>query len=79
MAMLESLPESGTGAGGEGCAASPASALLHQWTTRGWIEQSARDHAAMVDALRTRDQAALRKVMVAHLRANKRTAGVQPL
>ncbi len=55
------------------------SALLHQWTTRGWIEQSARDHAAMVDALRTRDQAALRKVMVAHLRANKRTAGVQPL
>jgi DNA-binding GntR family transcriptional regulator len=51
------------------------SALVHQWTTRGWIEQSARDHNAMVDALRARDRAALRKAMVAHLRASKRTAG----
>jgi DNA-binding GntR family transcriptional regulator len=50
------------------------SALLYQWTTRGWIEQSVRDHAAMVEALRVQDRAALRTVTVAHLRASKRVA-----
>lgn len=48
------------------------SALLYQWRTAGWIEQSVRDHAAMVAALRARDQAALRRAMVGHLRQAQR-------
>jgi DNA-binding GntR family transcriptional regulator len=44
------------------------SALLDQWTTRGWIAQSVRDHAEMLDALRARDRTALREIFVRHLR-----------
>lgn len=51
------------------------SALLHQWRTAGWIRQSVRDHAAMVAALRARDQAALRRAMVGHLRQSQRFGG----
>ena len=52
------------------------SALVYQWSTRGWIDQSMRDHAAMLAALRARDRAGLRTVMVRHLRqsARKRAA-----
>ncbi len=48
------------------------SALVYQWSTRGWIDQSIRDHAAMLAALRAHDRAALRTVMVKHLRQTER-------
>ena len=49
------------------------SALLHQWRTAGWIEQSIQDHAAMLAALRRHDRTALRRVVVGHLRKEQRT------
>lgn len=52
------------------------SALLFQWRTAGWIEQSVRDHAAMVAALRARDQEALRRAMVGHLHQAQRFGGL---
>jgi DNA-binding GntR family transcriptional regulator len=47
------------------------SALLWQWTTRGWIEQSVRDHTEMLAALRAGDHEALRRITVAHIRLNR--------
>ncbi len=52
------------------------SALLYQWRTEGWIEQSLRDHAAIVTALRAKDRAMLREAMVRHIRVNQRAASV---
>ncbi|MCW3475243.1 GntR family transcriptional regulator [Limobrevibacterium gyesilva] len=48
------------------------SALLSQWPTRGWIEQSIRDHADMIAALRACDRDALRRVVVGHMREGRR-------
>jgi DNA-binding GntR family transcriptional regulator len=50
------------------------SALVYQWSTRGWIDQSILDHAAMLTALRARDRMGLRSVMVRHLRQSERPA-----
>lgn len=50
------------------------SALVYQWPTRGWIEQSIRDHAAMLQALRDRHKEHLRAAMVGHLRQDQRFA-----
>ncbi len=50
-------------------------ALVYQWPTRGWIDQSVRDHASMVAALRARDRDALRAVVVGHLRRAERAYG----
>jgi len=48
------------------------SALVYQWSIRGWVQQSVRDHAAIIEALRARDKDALRGAMVAHLRVGRR-------
>lgn len=50
------------------------SSLLYQRRTEGWVEQSIRDHHEIVDALRARDQAWLRRVMVSHIRLHRRAA-----
>ena len=47
------------------------SALITQWQTRGWIDQSVRDHAAMLRALRSRDRTALRTVVMGHLQRSR--------
>lgn len=52
------------------------SALLYQWRTEGWIEQSLEDHAAIIAALHAKDRAMLRKVMTRHVRVNQRAASV---
>jgi len=53
------------------------SALVYQWPTRGWIEQSILDHTEMLEALRTHDRERLRKILVAHLRQDQRLAGLR--
>jgi DNA-binding GntR family transcriptional regulator len=45
-----------------------ASAALTQWTTRARIEQSAREHMEMVEALAARDLSRLKRVVAAHIR-----------
>lgn len=45
-----------------------ASAPLTQWRTRARIEQSAREHMEMVEALAARDLPRLKRVVAAHIR-----------
>ncbi|MFC0407174.1 GntR family transcriptional regulator [Roseomonas elaeocarpi] len=52
------------------------SALIYQWSTRGWVQQSIRDHITIIEALRARDKDALRDAMVAHLRVGQRFQGL---
>lgn len=47
-------------------------APLTQWSQPGWIEESARHHHAMVDALEAGDQQAFAAVVRAHIRAPQR-------
>jgi DNA-binding GntR family transcriptional regulator len=47
-------------------------APLTQWSQPGWIEDSARHHHAMVDALEAGDQQAFAAVVRAHIRAPQR-------
>ena len=47
------------------------SALITQWQTRDWIDQSVRDHAAMLQALRSRDRTVLRTVVMGHLQRSR--------
>ena len=48
-----------------------SSAPASQWRTRARIEQSAREHHAMVEALRAGDAARLRRVIAAHIRQSE--------
>ncbi|MDJ0390756.1 GntR family transcriptional regulator [Roseomonas sp. E05] len=48
------------------------SALLTQWHERGWVEESARHHHAMVDALEANDREAFCAVVRAHIRPSSR-------
>lgn len=52
------------------------SSLLYQWRTEGWVEQSLKDHADIVAALRARDREKLREAMVRHIRVSQRAAAV---
>jgi len=45
-----------------------SSALAGQWKTRARIEQSSREHHAMVEALSARDASRLREVITLHIR-----------
>jgi DNA-binding GntR family transcriptional regulator len=45
-----------------------SSAPASQWRTRARIEQSAREHHAMVAALAARDAAALKRILALHIR-----------
>lgn len=45
-----------------------SSAPASQWRTRARIEQSAREHHAMVEALAARDAAALKRILALHIR-----------
>jgi DNA-binding GntR family transcriptional regulator len=45
-----------------------ASAALTQWTTRARIEQSAREHMEIVEALAARDLPRLKRLVAAHIR-----------
>ena len=69
------VPQSRTRAGRQRGPQPPPSALLRQWRTAGWIKPSVRDHAATVEALRARDQEALRRAVAGHLRQARRLGG----
>jgi DNA-binding GntR family transcriptional regulator len=45
-----------------------SSALAGQWSTRARIEQSSREHHAMVEALTARDAHCLREIVTLHIR-----------
>lgn len=45
-----------------------SSALAGQWRTRARVEQSSREHHAMVEALSARDAARLKEVIALHIR-----------
>jgi DNA-binding GntR family transcriptional regulator len=45
-----------------------SSAPASQWRTRARIEQSAREHHAMVDALAARDATGLKRILALHIR-----------
>lgn len=45
------------------------SAVVTQWPVRGWAEESARQHHAMVDALAAGDADGFRAVVCAHIRS----------
>lgn len=47
------------------------SAPATQWKTRARIEQSGREHFLMIDALKARDAAALRRILTAHIRQSE--------
>lgn len=53
------------------------SSLLYQWRTEGWVEQSVRDHAAILQALRDKNRVALREAMVGHIRVGRRAEYVR--
>jgi DNA-binding GntR family transcriptional regulator len=54
------------------------SAPLTQWSQPGWIEESARQHHAMVDALAAGEHAAFRALVRAHIRAPGRPDPAPP-
>lgn len=45
-----------------------SSALAGQWSTRARVEQSSREHHAMIEALSDRDVARLKKIVALHIR-----------
>ncbi|WP_245443900.1 GntR family transcriptional regulator [Microvirga sp. KLBC 81] len=45
-----------------------SSALAGQWSTRARVEQSSREHHAMIGALSDRDVARLKKIIALHIR-----------
>ncbi len=45
-----------------------SSAPVQQWTTRDRVEQSSREHAQMIDALVSKDEAQLTEVIARHIR-----------
>jgi DNA-binding GntR family transcriptional regulator len=45
-----------------------SSAPASQWRTRARIEQSAREHHAMVETLAARDAAVLKRILALHIR-----------
>jgi DNA-binding GntR family transcriptional regulator len=47
------------------------SAPATQWKTRARIEQSGREHFQMIEALKARDAARLRRVLAAHIRQSE--------
>jgi DNA-binding GntR family transcriptional regulator len=55
-----------------------SSAPANQWRTRARIEQSAREHHAMVAALAARDAAALKQLLALHIRQPEAPAEAAP-
>jgi DNA-binding GntR family transcriptional regulator len=57
------------------------SAPATQWKTRARIEQSGREHFLMIDALKARDAAELRRIITAHIRQSEAAEipQIQPL
>jgi DNA-binding GntR family transcriptional regulator len=49
-----------------------SSALAGQWSTRARVEQSAREHHAMVETLAARDTARLKEIIALHIRQPNR-------
>jgi DNA-binding GntR family transcriptional regulator len=49
-----------------------SSALAGQWSTRARVEQSGREHHAMVEALAARDAPRLKEIITLHIRQPKR-------
>jgi DNA-binding GntR family transcriptional regulator len=74
MAMLELCPNPELAQALRDVRSRLPSALVYQWPTRGWIDQSVRDHRDMVEALRDRDRGRLRALAVGHLRQGQRGA-----
>jgi DNA-binding GntR family transcriptional regulator len=46
---------------------------MTQWPEPGWVEESARQHHAMVDALAAGDSAGFRAAVQAHIRPQRHT------
>ena len=74
LGLLDLCPNLELGHAARGVRARSPSSLLWQWRSDGWVEQSLRDHAAIVAALRGKDRASLRTAMVGHIRAGERAA-----
>lgn len=74
LGLLDLCPNLELGHAARGVRARSPSSLLWQWRSDGWVEQSLRDHAAIVAALRGKDRASLRDAMVGHIRAGERAA-----
>ena len=49
-----------------------SSALAGQWSTRARVEQSSREHLAMVEALAARDALRLKEIIALHIRQPQR-------
>jgi len=54
------------------------SAPMTQWHERGWVEESARHHHAMVDALEANDRETFCAVVRAHIRPSPRSLAATP-
>ena len=74
LGLLDLCPNLELGHMARGVRARSPSSLLWQWRSDGWVEQSLRDHAAIVTALRGKDRVSLRSAMVGHIRAGERAA-----